>query len=69
MPHQSNMTKNAPLKNISFEIDRPHDTARKAHERRQGRVASSTEQKLRILCHYQGLLIQLNNEKVEHGHA
>lgn len=57
------MTNHAPLKNISPQVDRPHDTTRKPIDRRHVRVKSTSEQKLRTLCHLQGMLIDLQNEK------
>jgi len=58
----------APPQNISTSTDRPHDTNGKSLERRctRGRHVTA-EQKLRVLCHYQGMLIQLQSEKAAHA--
>ena len=65
------MTHNAPLQNISTEIDSPHDTTRKPLDRRH-RVRTSPDaelQQLRTLCHYQGMLLDLLSERAGHGNA
>lgn len=60
----------APPQNISTSTDRPHDTNGKSLERRHTRGKHLTaEHKLRTLCHYQGMLIELQNERAGHGHA
>lgn len=70
-PSQSSMPNNAPLQTIPTEIDRPHDTTRKSLERRhRDRAPINTElERLRAVAHYQGLLIELLNEKVSNGNA
>ncbi|MDN4057141.1 hypothetical protein QPK31_02775 [Massilia sp. YIM B02769] len=70
-PVQSNMPNNAPLQIISTEVDRPHDTIRKSLDRRhRDRAPINTElERLRAVAHYQGLLIELLNEKVGNGNA
>lgn len=70
-PSQSSMPNNAPLKIIPTEIDRPHDTTRKPLDRRhRDRAPINTElERLRTLAHYQGLLLELLNEKAGNGNA
>ena len=64
------MQNNAPLQNTPHENDRPHDTARKPIERRHFRKGPRAEvESLRVLAHYQGMLIELLQEKAEHGNA
>jgi len=65
------MTNNAPLKTISNEIERPHDTTRKPLERRhRDRAPINTElERLRAVAHYQGMLIELLSEKADNGNA
>lgn len=64
------MPNNAPLQNTAYEKVSPHDTTRKPINRRQIRKGLRTEEEsLRILCHYQGLLIELLTEKVADGNA
>jgi hypothetical protein len=64
------MPNNAPLQNTLHETDRPHDTARKPTERRHIRKGPRTEmESLRVLAHYQAMLIELLQEKAEHGNA
>jgi hypothetical protein len=64
------MTTNAPLNDISSQIERPHVTARKPLDRRQTRSTPRTaKERLRILCHIQGLLIEALTEKAANGNA
>jgi hypothetical protein len=64
------MTDNAPLKNMPLDISRPHDTIRKLRDRRMDRPKRrTTEDKLRILCNLQAMLLELKTEKATHGHA
>ena len=65
------MPNNALLKTISTEIERPHDTTGKANDRRhRDRAPIITElERLRALAHYQGLLLELLNEKAGNGNA
>jgi len=64
------MKNTAPPQINSTFTDRPHDTNGKSLERRRTRGKHlSAEQKLRTLCHYQGVLIELQNERAGHGHA
>jgi len=68
-PVQSSMPNNAPLKIIPTEIDRPHDTTRKPLDRRhrhRSPINAELEQ-LRALAHYQGMLLELLNEKAGNG--
>jgi len=67
---KSTMQNHAPLQTISLENDRPHDTARKPIERRHIRKGLRTEmESLRVLAHYQGMLIEVMQEKADHGNA
>lgn len=70
-PSQISMLNNAPLNTISTEIDRPHDTTRKSLDRRhRDRSPINTElEQLRTLAHYQGMLLELLNEKAGNGNA
>jgi hypothetical protein len=70
-PSQSSMPNNAPLQIIPTEIDRPHDTTRKPLDRRhRDRSPINTElEQLRTLAHYQGMLLELLNEKAGNGNA
>jgi len=70
-PSQSSMPNNAPLKTIPNKIERPHDTTRKPLDRRhRDRAPINTElERLRALAHYQGLLLELLNEKAGNGNA
>ena len=64
------MQNNAPLKITALENNRPHDTTRKPLERRHVRKGPRTEmESLRVLAHYQGMLIELLQEKAGHGNA
>jgi len=64
------MTYNAPLENIHAACDRPHDSTRKPIERRHIRKGPRTEEEtLRVLAHYQGMLIELLNERAANGNA
>jgi hypothetical protein len=64
------MLNNALLKNTSIRNDSPHDTTRKPIDRRHVRKGPRTpEESLRVLAHYQGLLIELLNEKAANGNA
>jgi hypothetical protein len=67
---KSTMTNHAPLKNIPAETISPHDTTRKSLDRRHIRSGPRTqEDNLRALCHYQGMLIELLQEKAANGNA
>jgi hypothetical protein len=70
-PTQCSMSNNAPLKIIPTVIDRPHDTIRKSLDRRhRDRAPINTElERLRALAHYQGMLLELLNEKAVNGNA
>jgi hypothetical protein len=64
------MLNNAPLQNTPHKNDRPHDTTRKPLERRHVRKGPRTEmESLRVLAHYQGMLIELLQEKAANGNA
>lgn len=64
------MTKNAPLEDMPAALERPHDTTRKPIERRHIRSGPRTEEEgLRALCHYQGMLIEILQQKAANGNA
>ncbi|MGJ9420451.1 hypothetical protein ACHAC9_22245 [Massilia sp. CMS3.1] len=64
------MTNNALLQNTSPQTHRPHDTTKKSLDRRHIRSGPRTpEESLRTLCHYQGLLIEVLQEKAANGNA
>jgi len=65
------MQNTAPPQDMTPILNRPHDTTRKPLDRRhRARVRPDEElEKLRALCHYQGMLIELQKAEADRARA